>query len=402
MSSETPTATAPRPAAPARDSHPVSTFEGVRLVAAREISATLRTKSFIWSFVILVVIVAALILGQRLLGDLFTGALGLDKQLTVATTQDPDALKSAHLEGVKVASAQEGLDLLRDGEVDAVWLTPDEAAGAQVFDADGNPLSTTSTSLGVVVGKDSYPMQVVDALSFAPVGAQLEYSGGVNPGLAYGLTIGFGVLFFMSVLSFSMRIAQTVVEEKASRIVELLLASLPPRTILAGKIIGGTVLATGQTLVLLAVALVCFAVAGNNIPLDQIGLAAVWFFVLFFFGFVFFAALYGGMAATVSRPEEVPDATTLLNMVAMAPYMLTIFFATNPEVMRVLSYIPISAPVAMPVRIFRGEAQWWEPLLALVILIASALVAILVGARLYERSVLHTQGKMKLAEAWRG
>lgn len=383
-------------------SRPVSTAEGVRLVAQREIVTTLRTKSFIWSFVIVAVILAALILGQRLLGDLFTGAFGMDKQLTIATTQDVTELRAGGLDALRVDSAAAALDELRAGEVDAVWLTNEEAAAVDLFTPDGQPLEAPPAGLGVVVGKDAYPMQLVESLSLAPVGAQLEYTGGVNPGLAFGLTIGFGVMFFMSVLAFSMRIAQTVVEEKASRIVELLLASLPPRTILAGKIIGGTVLATGQTLALLVIALVCFAIAGNNIPLDQIGVAALWFLVLFFFGFVFFASLYGGMAATVSRPEEVADATSLLNMVAMAPYMLTIIFATNPDVMRVLSYIPISAPVAMPVRIFRGEALWWEPIVALAILIVSVVLAIMVGARLYERSVLHTQGKLKLAQALRG
>ena len=391
------------PAGPnAPTSRPLSTAEGIRLVAGREIVSTLRTKSFIWSFLITALMIAALILGQRFIGDFFAGAMGFNESVRVAATQDIGSFNVSGFETQQVSSADEAVELLRNDEVDAVWLTSAEAASLDLVNADGNPANLPDNPMGVVVGKSEVPRSALEMLTVSPSAAQLEYEGGVNPGLAYGLTIGFGVLFFMSVMAFSMRIAQTVVEEKASRIVELLLSSLPPRTILAGKIIGGTILAMGQTFGLLAVALICFAIVGDGIPLDQIGTAAIWFFVLFFFGFVVFAALYGGMGATVSRPEEVADATMPLMMLAMAPYMLVIFFATNAPFMKVLSYIPFSAPVAMPIRIFRGEAEWWEPIVTLAILIVSAVLAIALGSRLYERSVLRTQGKVKLSEALRG
>jgi ABC-2 type transport system permease protein len=88
-------------------------------------------------------------------------------------------------------------------------------------------------------------------------------------------------------------------------------------------------------------------------------------------------------------------------MLIMAPYILVIFFNDNPVVLAVMSYIPFSAPVGMPVRIFLGEAQWWEPLLSLAILIATCVAAIILGARIYENSLLRMGARVTLREALR-
>jgi ABC-2 type transport system permease protein len=104
----------------------------------------------------------------------------------------------------------------------------------------------------------------------------------------------------------------------------------------------------------------------------------------------------------VSRQEDIGSTTMPLMVLVMAPYILVIVFNDNPLVMTILSYIPFSAPVAMPVRLFVGEAAWWEPLLSLVILLVSCVGAILVGAKIYENSLLRMGSRVKLREALRG
>ena len=83
----------------------------------------------------------------------------------------------------------------------------------------------------------------------------------------------------------------------------------------------------------------------------------------------------------------------------LAPYFLVIFFWNNPTVLTVMSYVPFSAPVGMPVRLFLGQAQWWEPLVSLAILLVSCVLAILVGAKIYENSLLRMGARVKLTEA---
>ncbi len=85
----------------------------------------------------------------------------------------------------------------------------------------------------------------------------------------------------------------------------------------------------------------------------------------------------------------------------MIPYFAVIFFNDNPVVMTIMSYVPFSAPVGMPMRLFLGEAQWWEPLVSLAVLIATTAVVVALGSRIYSNSLLRTGSRVKLREALR-
>ncbi len=69
--------------------------------------------------------------------------------------------------------------------------------------------------------------------------------------------------------------------------------------------------------------------------------------------------------------------------------------------MTIMSYVPFSAPVGMPMRLFLGEAQWWEPLVSLAVLIATTAVVVALGSRIYSNSLLRTGSRVKLREALR-
>ena len=193
-----------------------------------------------------------------------------------------------------------------------------------------------------------------------------------------------------------------MVEEKQTRVVELLISAIPTRTLLAGKVLGNTVLAMGQIIALAVIAIVGLIVTGQEDVLSGVGAPILWFAVFFLFGFVLLASLYAAAAAMVSRQEDIGSTTMPLMMLVMAPYFLVIFFNDNPLVLTILSYVPFSAPVGMPVRLFVGEAEWWEAVLSLVILIASCIAAIWVGSKIYENSLLRMGARVKLMEALRG
>jgi ABC-2 type transport system permease protein len=88
-------------------------------------------------------------------------------------------------------------------------------------------------------------------------------------------------------------------------------------------------------------------------------------------------------------------------MLILAPYILVILFNDNPVVLGAMSYVPFSAPVAMPLRLYLGSAQWWEPLLSLVLLVATCVAAVLIGSKIYRNSLLRMGARVKLAEALR-
>ena len=277
-----------------------------------------------------------------------------------------------------------GEQLLRDGEVEAI-----------VVPAASEPLGIT------VIGLDSPPEAVVAALAVQPTVELLEPAA-TDPTLAYLVAFGFGLVFFMSAITFGTTIAQSVVEEKQTRIVEILLSTVSARALLTGKVIGNSIMAFGQILAIAVLAITGLAVTGQRVLLGGLGASVVWFVVFFVIGFVMLAALFAATAATVSRAEDVGSVTTPVTMLVMIPYFLVVFFNDNATVLAIMSYVPFSAPVGMPVRIFLGQAEWWEPLLSLAILLATTALAVLVGERIYRYSLLRTGARVPFSEALRG
>ena len=357
----------------------LSTAQGVWLVAEREIGSKLRSKAFVISTAILLLGALALVI--------WAGFAASDESGTpVAVTSDASAYVAdvPGLDVTEVADRAEAEALVTDGTVDAAIIA--DPASPTGFTLIGE--SDVSSSLLLMLGQTP-TVELLDPEATAWA-------------LAYIAAIGFGVVFLMAASLFGGTIAQSVVEEKQTRVVELLLSAIPVRTLLAGKVIGNTILAMAQILLLSAIAIIGLTVTGQTELLQGLGTPIAWFAVFFLFGFVLLASLFAAAASMVSRQEDIGSTTTPLTMLIMAPYFLVIFFFDNPVVLGIMSYVPFSAPIGMPMRIFLGEAQWWEPLLSLAILIATCIAAIWVGARIYENSLLRMGARVKLREALAG
>ena len=351
---------------------------GIWLVAEREITSKLRSKAFLISTGILLLIALA--------GVLIGGFAGGNTEATPIAATSETADVAAALPDVavtEVADRAEAESLVRSGEVDAAVVASDSANGYALISLD-------APSTGLIM-----------ALSQTPEVVVLEPAG-TDPLLRYFIAIGFGLVFMLAASIFGGTIAQSVVEEKQTRVIELLISTIPARALLAGKVIGNTVLAMGQILALAAVAIVGMMVTGQNELLQVLGAPILWFAVFFLFGFVLLAAMFAAAAAMVSRQEDVGSTTMPITMLVMAPYFLVIFFNDNPLVLTIMSYVPFSAPVAMPMRLFVSEAQWWEPLVSLGILALTCVVAIRIGAKIYENSLLRMGGRVTLSEALKG
>ena len=118
-------------------------------------------------------------------------------------------------------------------------------------------------------------------------------------------------------------------------------------------------------------------------------------------GFVLLASLWAVAGALVNRQEDIGATSMPVQLVVMVPFFAVVFLNDNDTAMRILSYVPFSAPTAMPLRLFTGDAAGWEPALSLLVLLASAAAFLVLGARLYEGSLLRTNGRTSLATAWR-
>ncbi|MBT2483776.1 MULTISPECIES: ABC transporter permease [unclassified Microbacterium] len=356
---------------------PLRSSNGIWLVAEREIGSKLRSKTFLISTgVLLLLTLAGIVIGGF-------ASKNTDAMPVAATSQTAGVVSALpNTEVIEVSDKAEAEDLIRSEEVEAAVLPGDGATG-----------------FTIVALKDA-PTGLVSALSQAPAIEILEPAT-TNPGLRYLIALAFGVVFMGAAATFGGTIAQSVVEEKQTRVVEVLLSAIPARTLLAGKVIGNTILVMGQILALAAIATIGLIVTGQREVLSTLGAPIIWFAVFFLFGFILLAALFAAAASLVSRQEDIGATTTPITMLIMAPYVLVILFNDNPLVLTIMSYVPFSAPVGMPMRLFVGEAQWWEPLLSLVILLASCVAAIVIGAKIYENSLLRMGSRVKLREALR-
>lgn len=361
-------ASGPRPPKP-------SVGKGALLVAEREVLEQLRSKSFLISTAVMLV----LFLGAIVVSAIMSGRDTADTEIAVVAGTEQAVAALDGFAPVVAEDEAEARERVEAGDVEAAVLPSAGPAGVKV------------------VVLEEPPGALVQALSVTPEVEQLDTEA-PDPGIRFIIAFGFGIVFFLSAMGFGSMIAQNTVTEKQSRVVELLLAAVPARALLAGKILGNASLALGQNAALAAVSVLGLVLTGQDEILRLVSAPIVWFVLFFVVGFVLLAAIFAASASLVSRQEDVGTVMTPAMMLVMAPYFLVIFFNSNDTVLRVMSYVPFSAPVGMPMRMFLGDAVWWEPVVSLVVLALTAVVVIAIGAKIYERSLLRTGPRVRLRE----
>ena len=201
-------------------------------------------------------------------------------------------------------------------------------------------------------------------------------------------TFAFAILFMIAALTYGMQIAQSVVTEKESRIVEILAAAVPIRSLLVGKVVGNTLMALSQVVLLVTVSLVGLQFTAYQAMIGIVAPVAGWFILFFLVGFASLACLWAAAGSMATRVQDLGQTTTPLMMVVMLVYMTGLF--ARGTVAEVLSYLPIASTVIMPGRLLSGEATWLNALLALLVAAAFMALAIWFGAKVYRRGLLQT------------
>jgi len=345
------------------------------LVAEREIKSFVRTKGFWIGFSVIIVALFA----TSILPKVFASSTSV----AVVDSSANAVLEQAEIEVVSVTDVAAAEDLVREEEVDAAVV----------------PGPTGESVTGVrVIALSSPPSEVVAALGTTPPVDLLEESE-VGHGERTLVIMAFALLFLMFGIG-GVAIAQSTVTEKQTRIVEILVATVPVRALLAGKILGHALLTLGQVVVV-AIAAPIAVRLGDHGELVTVLLPALGWFVPFMcLGFLLLAAMWAVSGAVVSRQEDLGSSMSFVMLLVMGPYFAVLMLSDNATAMTVLSFVPFSAPVAMPVRAFTEDAQPWEALASLGVLAASVVVITVLAARLYSGALLQTKGKVALTKAW--
>jgi ABC-2 type transport system permease protein len=246
--------------------------------------------------------------------------------------------------------------------------------------------------------------EITQALSVQPLEFVTLESGGASGPLDYFTGLIISIIMFMMLMTPVQYIAMGVVEEKSSRIVEILLTSLKPWQLLGGKVIGLGVISLVNLVAMVAVGLGVSAATGmlGDLPPGTAS-AAVSTIGWWLIALVLFGTLAGGVGSLVSRQEEAGSVLTPLIMSLTLSYLGAIFLLNAPTATfaKVLSIVPPFSAIAMPTRMAVADVPAWEIALAIGLLVIAAAGALALGAQLYKRSVLYTGSRLKLTEALR-
>ena len=214
-----------------------------------------------------------------------------------------------------------------------------------------------------------------------------------------GVAFMFVVVFLVTAMTFGMTIASSVVQEKESRVVEILAAAIPVRATLWGKIVGNTALAVAQIVLIAAVGVAGMLLTDQTDLLRGVGWSIAWYIGFFLLGFLTLASLWSVAGSIASRQEDLQSTTLPGQMVLLVPYFAALL--GGDQVRTVLSMLPVVSTMVMPGRLAEGSVPWWQIAVAVVLTVLAAVVFVRLGARLYERTLLLTGTRLSYREALR-
>lgn len=376
----------------------------VGLIAAREISSRLQQRGFRIGFAVSVLVaIVAVALPAVFGGD--SKAARYDVGLVVDNPQLERALAAGGRVDVHRAGPDVAESRVRSGDWDAAVLPGSRLLTQRSDDAIVGVVQAayrTATTLDRLHESGLSDGAAVRALTVAPLAVRpTEPKDKQERSAIAVLSI---LLLFSQLITFCTWVAMGVVEEKSSRVVELVLAAVRPLQLLTGKLFGIGVLAAAQVLALATAALVSASVAGTlTVPVSALATAAVGF-VAFLFGYGFFAALAAALASTVSRQEEVSGVLAPVTVTLTACYGAGFAAVNDPEstLGRLLSILPPVSVIGMPARVAGGSVPLLDVALAAGLLALATAAVVVVAARIYRASVLHSGTRVPLRRAWRG
>jgi ABC-2 type transport system permease protein len=385
----------------------------VWLVARREWKQRVHTLAFRISTLISVLIVVAIIAVPQMYGGGVkpTRTVGLVGQ---GSSKLPALLRASggqiglvvKTRGFAVEAA--GRAALRSGDVSVLLVDQHELVWKAEPDDQLQAIVTSSVQalereravgeLGLTAAQAKRLLQPPDLPS-----RSLEPSTKDSSARVALATIGM-VLLFMAIVFYGSFVLSGVVEEKSSRVVEVLLSRLRPTELLAGKVLGIGVVGLAQFSIVAGSALVALAVSGNDLAPKTAPSTIGWILFWFVLGFAFYAVSYAAAGSLVSRQEDAQSIQLPITAVLLVGYMLGFAALASPNSAWtvIASLVPPTAPMVMSVRMAQGGVPWWQIVLSVGLMVVTVYGMVQLAGRIYAGAVLRVGRRVRLREAWRG
>jgi ABC-2 type transport system permease protein len=381
-----------------------------RLVATRDFWVRLRERSFLVSTLINLVVISVIItisaIGEG--GDdasyrvgVLAGATIRPHLEAVAGVEPGVVARMVGFEDEREARAAVAGGLIDAAMIGEKLIVDEIAPGPLVRLAQ---LATAAEQRAEIFDRYGVSPQDRSALGGAPR-FEVESLQPGDPNRSQNGSIAFVgmILLYGQLFGYGVWVASGVLEEKSTRVVEILLAAMRARQLMAGKIVGIGVLGLAQ-LVFIGGFAIALALTTGVIDLPgsaaTIALLDIGYFVL---AYAFYASLFAVGGALVSRMEELQNVLVPVNLVIIVSFFISISAVSDPDglVVQVASLLPTSSALAMPVRIVAGVASGWEIALSIGLSIGATVLLIPLAGRVYAGAVLRTGGRVRLRDAWR-
>jgi ABC-2 type transport system permease protein len=378
------------------------------LVARREVRMRMRSRVFVGGTIVMAVLVVVGIVAASLFA-------GRTTPLRVGFSGGSQALERSFTASAAALGAKVTVSDIAD-----------VTAGRAQVTAGTLDVLVIGTSTGpTAVAKDAIPSNVESALSLAAEAARLSDAGLSPAAVASAMalvpvqllqppnpkdnenlfaSLALGILLWIALGQYGNMVAQGVVEEKATRIMEILLATIQPSRLLAGKVIGIGLVGLLQLTIVGAAALVTVHVT-NVAAIPALGVASIlgdifWFLL----GFLFYATAYAAVASLVSRQEEVQSAVAPIGILQIAAYLLVYAALPNPTgpLATVCSLLPPFAPILMAVRMADIDVPFWQVGLAIALTVASIVGLTWLAGRIYANAAMRLGTRVRFMDAFRG
>lgn len=371
----------------------------LRLVAIREIRERVRARSFQVATAAAAVITLAAIVLPTIASNPLKSVVRIG---LVRTTQRAESrqLNGAQL-GVDTTTRYVTLPderaadkALRAGRIQVALIGRDAVLLKEPIDPnDVSPKVRIARIFSVLPAIRGAPIPIRSVLS-RPAHARRNPTSAI-----YG-----AVLIYFFVFMSGAMIITGVAQEKSSRVIEVVLATIPAKRLLAGKVIGIGIVALLQAVTVAVAALVAFVVTGRTPLSGSTGgqvLQTVWWFVL---AYAFYACVYAAIGATVSRQEEAQNMTFPITVPLFIGYIAalsTLGGGEESRLLRVLSFLPPTVSIAMPARIAIGTATPQQVAIAIAVTLVAIVLTVRLAGRIYENSILRMGSRVKLRDALR-
>ncbi|SDD28847.1 ABC transporter permease [Actinokineospora iranica] len=388
----------------------------VWLIARRELHARLRTRSFlIGTAVSVAVLIGFVLLQSTVFGAANVTRVGLSGQATVLSGSLGEEARTRGVD-VRASTVRDpvaGEAMVADGDLDALVTGPPAALRVVVGDTLDENLRRALNALvqqevlraQLAAVEELDPDQVLATVADAGVDVRSLHAPDAQRDQRLAVALVIVALLYLSLLLYGTMVAQGVVEEKSSRVVEILLATVRPWQLLLGKVIGLGLVGLAQLAVIGAVGVVlATATEVLTIPGAALG-TLVWGLFWYLLGYLFYASVFAAAGSLVSRQEETQAVLLPVTSVLVLAFVLGLGLLTrspNGTATAVLSVLPPFAPILMPGRIALAEAPAGQIALAAALTLAAVALLARLGGRIYAGAILRTGPRIPLREALRG